>query len=128
LLWLTDTYLYIYICLKHFGMANIKQRTPLPQDGINKCGRERMIRAGFEAQISSSNDSVCTNVRTVLALTENFTHTNVMGLQSFPIIYTAHILATFQKEDLLIPLNSRYTSVRRSLHRRVLIQNQHKQT
>jgi len=84
-----------------------------------------MFRAGFEAQISSSNDSVVTKV---LALTENFTHTNVMGLQSFPIIYTAHILAAFQKEDLLIPLNSRYMSVRRSLHRRVLIQNQHKQT
>lgn len=87
-----------------------------------------MIRAGFDAQISSSNDSVGNSARAVLELTENFTHTNVIGLQSFPIIYTAHILATFQKEDLLIPLNSRYRAVRRSLHRRVLIQNQHKQT
>jgi len=25
LLYLTDTSLYIYICVKHFGMANIKQ-------------------------------------------------------------------------------------------------------
>lgn len=54
-----------------------------------------------------------------MELTENFTHTDVIGLQSFPIIYINYILATFQKEDLLIPLES--TPTRSSLHRRVLI-------
>jgi len=36
LLRLTDTSFYIYICVEHFGMANIKNETHTLITGINK--------------------------------------------------------------------------------------------